>query len=230
MQGRRPRRSRSTRLRVGPWTLTIAAVLLAGCGGVGFIGTTASSFLRRVRESDDPNIRYAAINRLGDPSCYEDEGQKADAAKTLAESYLAGKDSIASRAAICRTLGQIGHPEALTALRKAALDPEPIVRAEACRALGKVGTEEDATILARIMTTDTSRDCRVAAIDGLAEMAPEDPRIGISLVEGMKNPDPAIRAASYEALQQTTGQDLGFEIDKWEELATSRLGDDAPIR
>ncbi|WP_233578208.1 HEAT repeat domain-containing protein [Tautonia sociabilis] len=205
---------------VAPWA--------AGCAGVGFIGTTASSFLRHIRESEDPNVRYAAITKLSNPNCYDDESQKAEAVGLLVAALEGGEESVATQAAICRTLGALDRPEALTALRKAALAEDPIVRAEACRALGAIGTAEDATILARVMTADTSRDCRVAAIEALGDLEEVDPRIGLTLVEGMRNPDPAIRAASYQALKDVTGEDFGFEIDRWEELARSRLGDESP--
>ena len=134
-----------------------------------------------------------------------------------------GNESVATQAAICRTLGSLDRPAALTALRKAALADDPIVRTEACRALGRIGKPEDETMLARVMTTDVSRDCRVAAIEALGELEHVDPRIGLTLVEGMRNPDPAIRAASYQALTDVTGEDLGFEVDRWDELARSRL-------
>lgn len=208
--------------------LVCLVLLVSGCGGVGFLGTTASSFLRHVQESDNPNVRYAAFTKLADPSCYSDESQKAEAVGVLVAALEGGEESVATQAAICRTLGALNRPEALTVLRKTALADDPIVRTEACRALGKIGTIEDATLLARVMTTDLSRDCRVAAIEGLGDLAPADPRIGLTLVEGMRNPDPAIRAASYQTLKRITGQDLGFEISQWEELAHARLNETQP--
>lgn len=213
---------RSAREHVGLIALILAGTT-AGCGGVGFLGTTASSFLRHIRESDDPNVRYAAFTKLSDPHCFSDDAQKAEAVRVLIETLDRGEESVATQAAICRTLGSIGGPDALTVLRKAALADDPIVRAEACRALGRIGTTEDATLLARVMTTDVSRDCRIAAIESMGDLDAVDPRIGLILVEGMRNPDPAIRAASYQAIKAVTGVDLGFEVERWEELARSRL-------
>jgi HEAT repeat protein len=224
MEGRCPRLIGSARL---PIALCLV-LTVAGCGGVGFVGTTASSFLRHIRESEDPNVRYAAFTKLANPSCYDDESQKAEAVAALVEALESGRESVATRAAICRTLGSLERPEGLTALRKAALDEDPIVRTEACRALGKVGTAEDGTILARVMATDISRDCRVAAIEAMGELEQVDPRIALTLVEGMRNPDPSIRASSYEALKSITGEDLGFEVDQWEQLARSRLDESTP--
>ena len=227
MEGRSPLDPGPSRRRVGPLVFCLAA-MLAGCGGVGFIGTTSRSFLRHLRESDDPNVRYAAITKLANPGCYDDESQKVEAARELSSKIIDGHESVAARAAICRTLGVLGLPESRTALRKGVVDEDPIVRAQACRSLGAIGEEQDATILSRVMTADTSRDCRVAAIDALGALKPADPRIGLPLVEGMKNPDPAIRAASYAALQQISGTDLGLDVEPWEEMVTARLGNDAP--
>lgn len=201
----------------------LLAMTIAGCGGVGFLGTTASSFLRHIRESDDPNVRYAAFTKLSDPQCFSDEAQRVEAVRILIETLDRGDESVATQAAICRTLGSIGGADALTVLRKAALAEDPIVRAEACRALGQIGTTEDASLLARVMTTDMNRDCRIAAIESMGNLESVDPRIGLILVEGMRNPDPAIRAASYHALKSVTGVDLGFEVEGWEELARSRI-------
>lgn len=216
------RNDRSPRRALGFMALVSCAFATTGCG-VGFIGTTATSFLHRIRDSEDPNVRYAAYTKLADPNCYTDDAQKDEAAVVLAEALHGKEQSIALRAAICRTLGELGRPSAREALVKAARDGEPLIRAEACRALGRVGGDEDATVLALVMTTDQSRDCRVAAIEALGAMKPDDARIDLKLVEGMQNPDPAIRTACYGALQGITGQDLGLDYQPWQKLADSRL-------
>ena len=100
---------------------------------------------------------------------------------------------------ICRTLGELGDPNARDALIGAVSDTEGLVRVQACRALGKVGKPEDVTVLARIMVVDTLEDCRIAAIDGLGELKSKDPRIMQMLVAGMEHEDPAIRLASLKA-------------------------------
>ncbi len=207
-----------------PLRVLIALFLLlqSGCG-VGFIGTTASSFLHRIRDSDDPNVRYLAYTKLADPNCYSNESEKDEAAGVLIEALNGKEQSLALRAAACRTLGELGRPAARVALIKASRDPEPLLRAEACRALGKVGTTEDATVLALMMTTDLSRDCRVAAIEALGELKPVDARIDLKLVEGMQSPDPAIRTASYGALRSITDEDLGIDFRPWQELAQGRM-------
>ena len=208
--------------------MAIVAVLLAAVPSIGcrstFIGTTASSFLRTIRENPDPNDRYVAYGKLGSARCYDRDEQKAEAVRLLVETIEADREPVASRAVICRTLGELRDPAARPVLIKMVEDPEAIIRAEACRALGKVGGPEDAPLLIRIMTVDSLADCRVAAIEGLAELKTDDPRIQQQLVEGMEHADPAIRLASLQAIRKVTGKDLGIEAGPWrEDFRASRI-------
>ena len=191
---------------------------LAGTGCSNYIGTTASSYLRRVREDPDPNIRYLAYAKLGSPQCYDTPGQKAEAVKILVEKFQKGREPVASRAVICRTLGELRDPAAREVILKAVNDPEVIVKIEACRALGKVGKEEDAVVLTRLMTLGEVEDCRIAAIDALAELNPRDPRIAKVLVAALRSDDPATRFASLNTLRHITGRDLGVDPAPWQKL------------
>ncbi|MBX6314190.1 MAG: HEAT repeat domain-containing protein [Isosphaeraceae bacterium] len=200
----------------------LALALGEGCqsfSGTTFVGTTAASFLRNIRESRDPNVRYQSYAQLASPNCYDGEDQKIQAARTLAAALDAGREPIATRAVICRTLGALGKPEAREALIRALDDHDPVIRAEACRALGKVGKPDDALVLARIMVADHEKDCNIAAIEGIAALKPTDPRITIALVEGMEARDPAIRAACLKALRALSGKDLGLDVENWRKYA-----------
>jgi len=192
---------------------SLAASCLVGCSG--FHGTTAASFLRKVREDPDPNTRYIAYHKLASPLCYEDEAQIKEAVTTLVNKLEHGSEPVATRAVICKTLGELRDPAARDALLKCVSDSEGMIRAQACRSLGLVGKPEDATTLARIMNVDTLEDCRIAAIEGLGSLRSKDPRILSVLVEGMEHNDPAIRLASLNALRATTDQDLGVEAGPW---------------
>ena len=217
-----------------------AVALLSLClGGVGcstFSGTTATSFLRKVESSRDPNERYKAYESLASTRCYDDEAQKVKAVQVLCGKLERRPGAIedwyepsATRAVICRTLGTLKHPAAREVLIKIINDPDPVVRAEACRALGKVGQTEDATVLARVMTADSWVDCRVAAIDALGDLKSSDPRINLYLVQTMgDDEDPAIRFASLGALKAITGKDLGVEEKPWKEFIAANPGKSAP--
>lgn len=209
----------------------IAAVLLAtstigGCAT--YIGTTAQSFLNRVEHDPDPNIRYRAYAKLANPNCYDDDAQKAEAVRILARRLRGEREPVVSRAVICHTLGELGRPEARTALLRALDDPEPAVRAEACRALGKVGRPEDSRPLARLMAADNQIDGRIAAIEGIGLMKVADPDIATVLVDGMEDRDPAIRLASYDSIRAISGQDFGPDPKAWRKYAESLRKVEAP--
>ncbi len=206
-----------------------ASLAIAPLGCAGPVGTTAASMLRKVKESDDPNVRHLAYTKLASPRAYDDEAQKSEVAQVLAEKLASGKEPGASRVAICRTLGELGRPEARDVILKAINDrDEPEIRTAACRALGRVGKPEDATVLAQIMVTDSDLDTRIAAIEGLAAMKTPDPRIDLMLVDGMEHTEPAIRLASLQALKALSGQDLGVEPGPWKQYADERMKTASP--
>ena len=194
--------------------LALSALMGAGCSN--YIGTTSASFLRRIREDPDPNLRYIAYTKLGRPNSFDSAEQKAEAVKTLVAKLGEGKEPLATRAVIVNTLGSLGDPAARDAIVKLVNDPEAVLRVQACRALGKVGRPEDATILARVMTVDTLEDCRIAAIDALGDLKANDPRITRMLIAGMRHEDPATRYASLESLRKITGKDLGVDALAWQ--------------
>jgi hypothetical protein len=133
------------------------------------------------------------------------------------------QEGLASRAAICRTLGALHDPAARPALIKATSDTEPLLREEACRALGKVGVEEDGVRLNQIAGLDQYLDVKVAALDGLADLKPQDIRILQSLVLEMEDPSPAIRLGALIALQKISSKDLGIEPGPWKKYVEGRM-------
>jgi HEAT repeat protein len=200
----------------------VLVIAFAGCAHYDYIGTTATSFLKVIRDDKDPNRRHFAYAKLASLNCYDTEEQKSQAVRVLSVVLTKGHEPDASRAVICRTLGQLGRPEGREAVIGAAEDEKPLVRAEACRAVGRLGKPDDVTILSRHMTADTSLDCRIAAIEGIGHMKPTDPNVETLLVDGMEDSEPGIRMASYRALQAITGKDFGPEPEAWRKDAIAR--------
>ena len=194
-----------------------AVALTAGVGCSTYIGTTPKSFLGHVRSNPDPNIRYLAYSKLGHPDLYDNPEDKSQAVETLVAKLDEGREPVAIRAVIIRTLGELGDRRARNAIVKVAnnANAEPMLKVEAYRALGKVGKTEDAMTLARIMNTDPLEDCRIAAIEGIGALKAQDPRIYHVLIEGMEHEDPAIRLESYRSLKKITGKDLGNLPEAW---------------
>jgi HEAT repeat protein len=200
-----------------PAALLTSAVLATVAGCSTYIGTTPKSFLAHVRSDPDPNIRYLAYVKLGDPGLYDDPHDKAEAVETLVAKLDEAREPVAIRAVIIRDLGQLGDHRARNAILRVANNSqaEPILKVEAYRALGKVGTAEDAMMLVRIMNTDPLEDSRIAALEGIGALKTQDPRIFHVLIEGMQHEDPAIRLESYRALKKITGKDLGPKAEDW---------------
>jgi HEAT repeat protein len=207
----------------------LMAVLAAG-GCQTYVGTTARSFLNHVRSDPDPNARYVAYSKLASSDAYDTEAQKREAVDILMEKFERGKEPVASRAMICRTLGELRDPRSHDLLVKAVSNSEAVIKVEACRALGKVGRPEDATVLAQTMSIDSLEDARIAAIEGLAELKSKDPRIYKVLLDGMEHEDPAIRLASLNALRSLTHKDMGTDPADWRgELRSKVAGSGAPV-
>jgi hypothetical protein len=206
--------SRSRGLRVA----LIVASLAVGYGGActPYIGTTYKSFIRQARENPDPNIRYIAYAKLGAPSIYEDQAQKDEAVKIMIAKLDEGREPVAIRAAITRSLGNLRDHRAHEAILRGISDTDnAVIRVEACRALGKVGTPEDATTLARIMAIDRLEDCRIAAIESIGSLKTREPRILQILIDGMDHDDPAIRYQCLESLRMIIGKDYGIDPADW---------------
>ena len=202
--------------------LAAVGMVTSGLGCAQPVGTTAASMLRKIRESDDPNLRHLAYGKLGAVRVYDNDQEKIEAADLLASRLIDGKEPVASRAVICHTLGQLRRHEAREALIRAVSDPEPPVRAAACLALGRCGEGSDSTILAKIMTIDPVDDVKIAAIEGLGELKSGDVRIDIKLLDGMEDPDPAVRLASYEAIRTLTGKDFGRAPADWKKYVSDK--------
>ncbi|WP_165228842.1 HEAT repeat domain-containing protein [Aquisphaera insulae] len=205
--------------RFGAIARSVRPLLLASClataGCKTYVGTTATSFLGHVRNNPDPNARYLAYSKLGSSDAYDSDEQKAEAVRTLIDKFEKGREPIATRAVICRSLGELHDPRAHDTLVKAVSSPDAVIKIEACRALGKVGQSADATVLAQVMATDNLEDARIAAIEGIAELKTSDPRIFKLLVDSMEHDDPAIRLAALGALRKLTGKDMGTDPGPW---------------
>jgi HEAT repeat protein len=225
MDGTSPCKSRAV-VR-SAWPAIIAFATVAGCST--YIGTTPKSFLHQIRSNPDPNIRYLAYAKLGSPELYNHPDEKSEAVKVLIAKLSEGKEPLAVRAVIIRSLGDLGDRRARDVVARAVNDSEAVIRTEACRALGKVGRPEDVTILAGVMAADNLEDCRIAAIEGIGALKAQDPRIFHVLIEGMDHDDPAIRLSCYRALKRITGKDLGSTPDPWRrELEPQAVSPDRP--
>ena len=208
-----------TRLATG---LVLAGV--AGCASV--LGpTTATSFMMQIERSPDPNVRYKAYQALGSARAYDDREQKTRAAQLLLKKLDPKLEPSASRAVICRTLGDLGDTSARDAMVRLVRDPDPLIRSEAYRALGKVGRREDATVLMQAMTLDLDDHCKSAAIEALGSLKEPDPRTEGYLARALDNDDPRIRFAALRSIRKISGKDLGAKPEPWRAYVLAKTGE-----
>jgi hypothetical protein len=101
-------------------------------------------------------------------------------------------------------LSDVADARVLPALATAAQDAEPEVRAKAARALGRIAGFESVEILKRL-ARDRIWYVRVRALTALGKHgAPSDRE---TLLEGLDNPVPEVRARAAFALRQVWGMD-----------------------
>ncbi len=95
-------------LRMPASLAMVVFAILSGCST--YIGTTSKSFLKVVRSNPDPNIRFIAYGKLGSPDLYDTAAEKTEAVSTLVTKLQEGKEPLAIRAIIVRSLGELGDP------------------------------------------------------------------------------------------------------------------------
>ncbi len=118
-----------------PQLLAATAIALAGC--TTYVGTTARSFLGHVRNNPDPNVRFLAYSKLASPDAYDSPEQKSEAAAVLIDKLERGREPVATRAIICRTLGELREPKARDVLIKSVSSSEAVVKIEAVSRWGR---------------------------------------------------------------------------------------------
>ncbi len=209
------------RTRLAPGLLMACT---CGCASP-FGPTTAMSFMRQVERDPDPNVRYKAYQNLGRASVYDDAEQRARAARLLVSRLDPRAEPLASRAVICRTLGDLGDPVARESMIRFCHDSDPLIRAEAYGALGKVGKPEDSTVLMQAMTLDRDDHCKAAAAMALGSLKKVDPRTEGYLVRALDSEDPRIRHAALQSLRKISGKDFGAKQGPWRAYVLAKYGE-----
>ena len=101
-------------------------------------------------------------------------------------------------------------PQVTAALLGATQAPEPAVRRMAVLLLARI-EGSDATLALLRAIDDDDPDVRVAALDGLASLAP-GPEVGDRLATRLDDPDDRVRAAAVRAIGRTEGGGIGERL------------------
>lgn len=112
-----------------------------------------------------------------------------------------------------RAAGRASVPEALEVIKTGMKDDHFKVRMIACTALASRSEPEATRLLAECVSSDTSKDVRLAAIQSLGSHRGSQATDALKLA--LEESDLAYRHASIASLRQITGRDVGSEPEAW---------------
>lgn len=166
-----------------------------------------------------PYQKIEEIRRLGKHMATAPEPEREQLARRLVEAYQA-EDDPNVRWEIFRACGDTRSPEGQALVELALHDPEPDLRIAACERLGRWRGPEAASRLAAVATQDQSRAVRLAAVRALGRV--KDPAALPVLAEMLEDRDPAFQYQAMAALKELTGQNLGWDAERWRNYLISR--------
>jgi hypothetical protein len=164
-----------------------------------------------------PAEKIAQLKKLASEGPKSDQPTKQRVIGQLTAAIRNEPDALI-RAEIVRTLGCYPDPSADAILQTALMDPDADVRIAACEAWGKRGSAQAAALLAPVLTSDVKQDVRLAAARALGKI--KDPQAVAALGEALTDPDPAMQYRAVLSLKESTGQDLGNNVEKWREYVS----------
>lgn len=213
------------------WTMIAvvgAGSLLTGCAEAPFGLARLNTTLTREWERDEkfgPTI-HAKLEELANlataaPSLPPAEQQRLSA--ELLAMMREEKNSLLLRQMV-KTIGAFPTEESLEGLRLGADHSDSDVRIAACGAWRRKGGSEAVEQLAKIVTSDTDVDVRIAAAReiGAFRVQPAIDALGLAL----EDPNPALQYRIVQSLKEITGRDLGDNVVAWRQYVQS--GDAKP--
>lgn len=200
-----------------------ALFLVAGCRGYGpttgdkfrqiTLGPDASAAAMGLLSEDAEVRRWSIIklSRTKDPAAVE-------AIALLLDPKTESVPLVRATAAV--GLRVLGDPRGLPAIRDAANDPEPLVRAEAARSMGFMGGEDEIPLLAKILSSDPEGEVRLQAAVALGQIGGE--KTLPPLINALDDLNESVVFVAHESLQQQTGQNLPESSAQWKAWLEAR--------
>ncbi|MFM8979368.1 MAG: HEAT repeat domain-containing protein [Planctomycetia bacterium] len=212
------------RLRVVPclrrpcaWLLVLL-LALGLCGpalrqaAAGEEARQALEALRKGLRAEQPAQRAAALESFRVPAAALAADQQRAAARLL-RGLLREEPDREVRCASLRALARVGGPEAWTGLVLAAVEEaEPACHALACAELARApgGLVE---VVQRLLREDQDPTFRADLVLRLGDRRRAD--VLPVLLAALDDPHPRVASAAAEALEQVTGQALGYDVRAW---------------
>lgn len=127
------------------------------------------------------------------------------------------------RREILRALAHFPQPASGSVLVSALADNDIETRRTACLALGVRGDDIAVRELARVVSSETNQDVRIAAVKALGASGNQQSLVPLS--EVMLDADPALQAQAQESLVTVSGRDYGSDVEAWRQFAQSGKSD-----
>lgn len=160
-----------------------------------------------------PRERMQSIHELAQSALGMSPDEKLRTVQQLSEMLDHEPDPLIRRESIT-TLAQFDLPEVDASLQRALRDPSPEVRAVACRVSGGRPTSDVfVNLIHDRMINDEHHEVRCAAVAALIAM--RTPESLSAAAEALRDQDPAIQVIAMNALQKSTGQQLGRDVNTW---------------
>lgn len=118
-------------------------------------------------------------------------------------------------------LGKLNCPAAVETLKDASRDHNSDLRVAAIKSWEKMPAETAIPQLQEMIGSDTDIDVRLAATRALGNFSGQQAVAAISLA--LEDPDPALQVRAAESLQNVTGEQLGRDIQAWQNYVKNVL-------
>jgi len=218
-----------------PWSLLVFIVCLAatnwstGCKHTSLFTRknaqpppieSVPDALSAIRSSSDPSVRRDAFEFLGEPRHYSGSDASLDEITEIFKLALTSEADPHLRITILHSLAKLRSPNSFAAIAGAATDKDPTVRVTVCRVLGHAGATQATAQLDELLMADSSLDVRLAAADALGNLPSR--QAALALLEGIDDPDVALRFRCRESLKKLTGSDHSTDLAGWrQEIQTA---------
>ena len=203
-------------------------VIAAACGGCAhrskntgldgivkkMFGPSPKVLVKQMFESDDPDLRRDAIERLSK----KDWGRRGAYLKAYA--ILTGDPAATVRSAAVRALGRGGDAKYAKEVIAALSDREASVRWDAAVALDSIPAPDAVKPLSVRATSDVSSDVRAAAARALRHYRQRD--VLETLLRRLDEPKLAVRRRAAESLAELTGENAGTDARAWRRILAGK--------
>ena len=117
------------------------------------------------------------------------------------------------RVELLRIAGSLPNEASWPLVECGLRDENPDVEIQACRLAAKARAPQAIGPLATLAQDAPNQDVPQAAIKALGKFS--DPAAAQALGRVLHDRDPAIQYLAVRSLRETTGQDFGFDVEKW---------------